>query len=297
MITFPQLVRNWQVKYLSTMALGFRNIILSDLSESFQFVSTDSNRVLSLFKGAGLDGISTRLITDCADLIAPHISIIFNSSLANGILPDGWKSASLSKAKEAIIYTIIVQFQLSRDYNWQSIWKNYLQSTLCQSDHNILSKHQSGFRALHSTVTASLEATDSWDYNIDIGCVKAVVFLDFMKAFDTVDHHTLLSKLHLYGITGVSHKWFSSCLDSRTQKCIVNGSLSECWTLKWGILQGTILGLYCFCCISMICPIVCLTLSQECMQMIPIWLIRMVISTPFILPCIYICWVPLLTGS
>ena len=91
-----------------------------------------------------------------------------------------------------------------------------------------MSKHQSGFRALHSTATASLEATDSWDYNIDIGCVKAVVFLDFMKAFNTVDHHTLLSKLHLYGITGVSHKWFSSFLDSRTQKCIVNGSLSEC---------------------------------------------------------------------
>ena len=66
------------------------------------------------------------------------------------------------------------------------------------------------------------------DYNIDIGYVKAVVFLDFMKAFDIVDHHILLSKLHLYGITGVSHKWFSSYLDSRTQKCIVNGSLSEC---------------------------------------------------------------------
>ena len=98
------------------MALGFRNIIISDLSESFQFVSTDINRVLSLFKGDSVDGMSSRLIIDCADLIAPHISIIFNSSLANGILPDGWKSASLSKAKEAIIYTIIVQFQLSRDY-------------------------------------------------------------------------------------------------------------------------------------------------------------------------------------
>ena len=107
------------------------------------------------------------------------------------------------------------------------------------SDHNILSKHQSGFRALHSTVTALLEeATVSWAYNIDIG----VVFLDLKKAFDTVDHHILLSKLHLYGLTGVSHKLFSSYLDNRTQKCVVNGSLSECCTLKCGIPQGTILG-------------------------------------------------------
>ena len=105
-----------------------------------------------------------------------------------------------------------------------------------------MSKHQSAFRTLHSTVTASLDATDTWAYNIDIGNVNAVVFLDLKKAFDTVDHHTLLSKLNLYGLTGVSHKLFSSYLDNRTQKCVVNGSLSECCTLKCGIPQGTILG-------------------------------------------------------
>ena len=54
-----------------------------------------------------------------------------------------------------------------------------------------LSKHQSGFHALHSTVTTLLEAIDSWAYNIDIGNVNAVVFLDLKKAFDTVDPHIL----------------------------------------------------------------------------------------------------------
>ena len=49
--------------------------------------------------------MSSRLILDCADLSAPHISITFDSSLANGF-PAGWKSARvaplLSMAKEAI---------------------------------------------------------------------------------------------------------------------------------------------------------------------------------------------------
>ena len=56
-------------------------------------------------------------------------------------------------------------------------------------EHDIICKYQSGFRAIHSTVTALLEATDTWAYNIDRGKINAVVFLDLKKAFDTVDHY------------------------------------------------------------------------------------------------------------
>ena len=57
--------------------------------------------------------------------------------------------------------------------------------------------------------------------------MNVVASLDFKKAFDTVDHDILLSKLHLYGTSGVTNKCFSSHLDNHTQKCFVNGSLSD----------------------------------------------------------------------
>ena len=109
-------------------------------------------------------------------------------------------------------------------------------------ENNIICKHQSGFRAIHSTVTALLEATDTWAYNIDHGKINAVVFLDLKKAFDTVDHEIVLSKLSNYGIYGNAHQWFKSYLENRTQMCSINGSLSPSCLLSCGVSQGTILG-------------------------------------------------------
>ena len=95
---------------------------------------------------------------------------------------------------------------------------------------------------MHSTVSALLEATDSWAFNIDRGYVNAVVFLDLKKAFDTVDHKILLTKMNRYGIEGTSLDWFKSYLTNRTQRCSVNGCLSDFTTLKCGVPRGTILG-------------------------------------------------------
>ena len=77
-------------------------------------------------------------------------------------------------AKEVTL-TIIVQYLLSLQlpkYLKELSITNYASL----SDRNILSKHQSGFHLLHSTVTALLEAC-----NIDIGNVNAVAFLDQKK--------------------------------------------------------------------------------------------------------------------
>ena len=106
----------------------------------------------------------------------------------------------------------------------------------------LLINRASDFRSLHSSVTALLEATDNWAFNIDRGDVNSVFVLDLKKAFDTVEHDILLSKMNLYGIQGITLDWFRSYLINRTLKCLFNGSLSRICSVKCGVPQGTILG-------------------------------------------------------
>ena len=68
------------------------------------------------------------------------------------------------------------------------------------------------------------------------------IFVDLAKAFDTVNHNILLSKLHHYGIRGIPHEWFKSYLNGRSQYVYINGINSDYLPIKCGVPQGSILG-------------------------------------------------------
>ena len=65
------------------------------------------------------------------------------------------------------------------------------------------------------------------------------VFVDFQKAFDTVNHKILLDKLDHYGIRGSINKWFKSYLTDRKQYVSIIGLNSNISTIKHGVPQGS----------------------------------------------------------
>ena len=105
-----------------------------------------------------------------------------------------------------------------------------------------LSPFQCGFRKNHSTQDAVTYFTACIRKGIDEGCVTAAVFVDFQKAFDTVNHQLLLKKLPGYCIKNHELGWFENYLTSRCQSAVYGNAQSAPQQIKSGVPQGSILG-------------------------------------------------------
>lgn len=77
---------------------------------------------------------------------------------------------------------------------------------------------------------------------VDKGRATDVMYLDLCKGFDMIPHHILISKLERDEFEGWTVSWMNNCLDSRSQRSGVHGSVSRCRLVTSGVLQGPILG-------------------------------------------------------
>ena len=159
-------------------------------------------------KSTGLDRISTRLLKDAATVIAPTLTEIFNHLLKSSTFPQIWKDGKLTPifkcgdcSNMSNYRPITVLPILSK------ILECFVHTQICNhlSENNILSPQQFGFRPKLSTSTALAFFTDHIFDNANNGLLTASVFLDFSKAFDTVDLAILLRKLKSVGLTDLNY--------------------------------------------------------------------------------------------
>ena len=107
----------------------------------------------------------------------------------------------------------------------EKIFNNRLMNFL--NSNNLLYLRQYGFRKNMSTSMAIMELVENITNAMDNGKFTIGVFIDLKKAFDTVDHSILVSKLDHYGIRGVANKWLSSYLENRKQYVLMALTLAS----------------------------------------------------------------------
>ena len=106
----------------------------------------------------------------------------------------------------------------------------------------ILYNGQFGFRSKYSPSHAVHHLLRFVDDTLENSMVPLTVFVDFRKAFDTVDFNTLLNRVRGLGLGSTCVKWFSSYLDGRTIKVALSDILSREFGIKCGVTQGSVLG-------------------------------------------------------
>ena len=110
------------------------------------------------------------------------------------------------------------------------------------NDNKLLYELQFGFQKGKSTHLAIMMLVDKITEALEQGESVVGVFLDFSKAFDTVDHNILWQNIYKYGLCDVELQWFKDYLSNRMQYVTCDNYKSSHATIHCGVPQGSILG-------------------------------------------------------
>ena len=174
--------------------------IKADVSEECIVTKLEN---LNVSKSPGPDGLHPRVLSELASVIAKPLSILFSNSLSSGTVPRDWKKANVSAVFKKGNRKLPSNY---RPISLTCIACKVLESILRDEiyEHmranSLLSTRQFGFVSGRSTMLQLLNVLDEWTSLLESGGSVDVVYLDFMKAFDTVPHRQLLAKAEGFGI-------------------------------------------------------------------------------------------------
>lgn len=202
---------------------------------------------LKLDCSPGADNITSHDLKEVADIIAPILVQIFNEHLALGTFPnclkiteivpiykDGDRDQCNSYRPISLLPTIGKVFE--------KLINKRLLDFLESDEATKIDPNQFGFQQKSSTDAALSKVLCSLNKYLDDGEYVAILFVDLRKAFDLVDHATLLEVLDELGVRGIALNLFKSYLENRTVNTKIGNTRSSQLTLEDGVPQGSVLG-------------------------------------------------------
>jgi len=175
-------------------------------------------------------------------LLAPLLSNVINESICDGVFLDNLKSAEvvpIFKLEDSEIPTNYRPISVLR--NFSKIFEKVLYVSLNNyfTKSNLLSQQQYGFCNNHSTSLAITDLYENLPHNLEKELISCVLFLHLRKAFDSVSHSILLTKLEHYGVRGNALKLIQSYLSNRKQYILGGNIKSSLNSIISGVPQGS----------------------------------------------------------
>ena len=200
-------------------------------------------RDVSANKACGPDGISARVVHECAEELAAPLAVLFSSSLSQGTFPKLWKRANVvpihkkGSVKDPKNYRSISLMSL-----FGKVLEKFVSEQLLAHVLPAMSESQHGYIPRRSCATNLVTLLKTaWD-SFSSGTQTDCIYTDVTAAFLSVNHTLLLHKLrHSYHISGTAHQWFASYLTDRQQRVIVNGKGSSWTPVRSGTPEGGLL--------------------------------------------------------
>ena len=196
-------------------------------------------------KASGPEGWPLSSLKECACELSIPLSILFVKSLDFSTLPTAWKEACVTpifKKDDRHVVSNYRPISLTSPIVkiLESIVKDQIQDHL--NTNNLINPSQHGFTMGKCCTTQLLTAVNLWTQALEKGHSIDIIYFDFAKAFDSVPHVRLLTKLESYGLAGNLLGWLRSFLSGRKQKVVLNGQSSPWCNVLSGVPQGSVLG-------------------------------------------------------
>ena len=218
---------------------GIEEIEISneDITKSIQETSSSAS--------PGPDGVSIILLQKCSSVLAGPLRLLWTKSLREGTVPESLKFGLVTaifksgdKSDPKNYRPITMSSHISKVFERVIIKR----LTAYLDKLGIFNEGQHGFRSGRSTTSQLLEHIQKIVHILEEDITADVVYLDFAKAFDKVDHEIILLKIRAIGVSGNLLKWLGSFLVGRKQAVAVEGYIGERKVVNSGVPQGSVLG-------------------------------------------------------
>ena len=195
-------------------------------------------------KAQGADNIHGKILKHCSASLSKPLALIYATCYSTGCIPADWKMANVVPVHKKGSKAEVTNYRpISLTSIVMKIFERIIRDDLISRCHHLIDSRQHGFMLEKPCTTQLVNFCDSLALSLNENIRTDVVYFDFQKAFDSVNHDIILNKLkHQYGIDGSLLRFFKCYLSDRYQRVVIGNKISDQCRVTSGVPQGSILG-------------------------------------------------------